>query len=79
MSYKAVVKRKSDDELMHWKYIKKVEGSNGKWRYYYDKKDADDKTLSELVDNTKEALERGYADGNINKMNQQDSLNESYE
>lgn len=26
----------SDDELMHWKYIKRVKGKNGKWRYYYD-------------------------------------------
>lgn len=29
-----------NDELMHWKYIKKVRRSNGKWRYYYDIKDA---------------------------------------
>ena len=27
-----------DDELMHWKYLKKVRGKNGKWVYYYDKK-----------------------------------------
>lgn len=27
----------SDDELMHWKYIKR-EKINGKWRYYYDYK-----------------------------------------
>lgn len=27
------------DELKHWKYIKKVK-KNGKWRYYYDIKDA---------------------------------------
>ena len=26
----------SDDELMHWKYVKKEKRSNGKWRYYYD-------------------------------------------
>ena len=24
------------DELMHWKYIKRVRGKNGKYRYYYD-------------------------------------------
>lgn len=23
------------DGIRHWKYIKKVKGSNGKWRYYY--------------------------------------------
>lgn len=28
-----------DDELMHWKYIKRVR-KNGKWRYYYDTKSA---------------------------------------
>lgn len=26
----------SQDELMHWKYIKKVRNSNGRWTYYYD-------------------------------------------
>lgn len=31
------VKRKDllDDELMHWKYIKKIR-KNGKWHYFYD-------------------------------------------
>ena len=31
------VKRRemSDDELMHWKYIKKIR-KNGKWHYFYD-------------------------------------------
>lgn len=36
MEYKAVVKRKDDDELQHWKYIKRVKGKNGKWQYIYD-------------------------------------------
>ena len=26
----------ADDELMHWKYIKRVKLPNGKYRYYYD-------------------------------------------
>ena len=26
----------ADDELMHWKYIKRVRGKNGKYQYYYD-------------------------------------------
>lgn len=26
----------NSDELYHWKYIKKVRGYNGKWKYYYD-------------------------------------------
>lgn len=25
----------ADDELMHWKYVKRVRGKNGKYRYYY--------------------------------------------
>ena len=25
-----------EDEIMHWKYIKKEKRPNGKWRYYYD-------------------------------------------
>lgn len=29
-------KAQSNNELTHWKYIKKVK-KNGKWRYYYDK------------------------------------------
>lgn len=43
--YAVHVVRKNDD-IQHWKYIKKVK-KNGKWRYYYDKdalaKDAKDK------------------------------------
>lgn len=30
------MRRLADDELMHWKYIKRVRGKNGKYRYYYD-------------------------------------------
>lgn len=35
----SVVPVRESDGLMHWKYIKKVK-KNGKWRYYYDVKDA---------------------------------------
>lgn len=35
MAYTAVVKRKSSDELTHWKYIKR-EKVGDKWKYYYD-------------------------------------------
>lgn len=34
MAYKAVVVRRSDDELRHWKYIKR-ERKNGRWVYEY--------------------------------------------
>ena len=30
------MRRLADDELMHYKYIKRVRGKNGKYRYYYD-------------------------------------------
>ena len=30
------MRRLADDELMHWKYIKRLRGKNGKYRYYYD-------------------------------------------
>ena len=25
-----------EDELYHWKYIKREKQANGKWKYYYD-------------------------------------------
>ena len=36
--YYAVVRsgQNSDDELQHWKYIKRIKDRNGKWRYIYD-------------------------------------------
>lgn len=39
----------SSDELMHWKYIKKVK-KNGKWVYYYD-----DSEVKKAEDNLKKA------------------------
>lgn len=30
------MRRLTDDELMHYKYVKRVRGKNGKYRYYYD-------------------------------------------
>lgn len=27
----------TNNELKHWKYIKREKGKNGKWQYYYDK------------------------------------------
>ena len=30
------MRRLADDELMHYKYVKRVLGKNGKYRYYYD-------------------------------------------
>lgn len=41
--YKAIVKRRSDDELMHWKYIKR-EKVGDKWKYWYDKGGSGKKT-----------------------------------
>ena len=30
------MRRLADDELMHYKYVKRVRGKDGKYRYYYD-------------------------------------------
>lgn len=65
MAYKAVVVRRSDDELMHWKYIKKKK-VNGEWRYYYDKSELtkyDNGAVDRVVNETakgKEARETQY-------------------
>lgn len=36
MEYVAIVKRSEDNELRHWKYIKKVKMPSGNWKYIYD-------------------------------------------
>lgn len=36
MEYRGVNKTDPSNELTHWKYVKRVKGKNGKWRYYYD-------------------------------------------
>ena len=61
MEYKAVVKRKSDDELQHksHKYIKR-EKVNGKWRYYYDV-GAGNHASEPYVDGKKLSPIRGYS------------------
>lgn len=57
MEYKAIVKRKSDDELQHWKYIKRVKGKNGKWQYYYDTANTDlQKYKNKLITNSSENI-----------------------
>lgn len=40
MEYYAIHRSNPDDELTHWKYIKKKK-INGKWRYFYDKSELD--------------------------------------
>lgn len=35
----AINRTDSNKELTHWKYIKRVKGRNGKWRYYYNNYD----------------------------------------
>lgn len=47
----------SEDELMHWKYIKRYKGSNGKWRYVY----ADKETHKTINDNFKDASKEKHA------------------
>ena len=49
------MRRLADDELMHYKYVKRVLGKNGKYRYYYDnntgasKKKADVKPIIKSI------------------------------
>lgn len=43
-----------NSELKHWKYIKRVKGKNGKWRYYYDKSQ---NTAARLTDKRKQQWE----------------------
>ncbi len=54
-----------DDELMHWKYVKREKLPNGKWRYYYDKeqaksdlKKAADKVADRVITKANQSTER---------------------
>lgn len=63
MSYKAVVTRRSNDELQHFKYIKR-EKKNGKWKYYYDVKDAmgyDERSAMNLAKKSRD-VQKNYTD-----------------
>lgn len=60
----------SDDELMHWKYIKR-EKVNGKYRYWYDdidpeKIDAVSKKIAKSVDSARKSVES--ATSKLNKL-----------
>lgn len=58
------MRRLADDELMHWKYIKRVRKPDGSYRYYYDVKSTTKGKLTYAKNmyeqNTKEA--RKYED-----------------
>lgn len=47
------MRRLADDELMHWKYIKRVRGKNGKYRYYYDNNTGTSKKKADVKPSTK--------------------------
>lgn len=53
----------NEDEIMHWKYIKRVKLANGKWRYYYDERDID----SAKLDLDKAVAARDRADRNLSE------------
>ncbi|MGN1217758.1 MAG: toxin glutamine deamidase domain-containing protein [Phocaeicola sp.] len=57
MEYYAI--RTGSDELTHWKYIKKVQKPNGKWRYIYNRSELDNY-------NSGKAVESEYTDSNGN-------------
>ena len=47
------MRRLADDELMHWKYIKRVRGKNGKYQYYYDNNTGTSKKKANAKSSTK--------------------------
>ena len=47
------MRRLADDELMHYKYVKRVLGKNGKYRYYYDNNTGISKNKADLKPTTK--------------------------
>lgn len=66
-----VTRKTTDDELYHWKYIKKVK-KNGKWRYYYDMDELkDDLGYDELerVNIYKEMLDKADLRKRVAKSN----------
>ena len=46
------MRRLADDELMHWKYVKRVRGKNGKYRYYYDNNTGTSKKKADVKSTT---------------------------
>lgn len=47
------MRRLADDELMHYKYVKRVRGKNGKYRYYYDNNTGTSKKKTNVKPTTK--------------------------
>ena len=47
------MRRLADDELMHYKYVKRVRGKNGKYRYYYDNNTGTSKKKADVKPSTK--------------------------
>ena len=47
------MRRLADDELMHYKYVKRVRGKNGKYRYYYDSNTGTSKKKADVKPSTK--------------------------
>ena len=47
------MRRLADDELMHYKYVKRVLGKNGKYRYYYDNNTGTSKKKAVVKPSTK--------------------------
>ena len=47
------MRKLADDELMHYKYIKRVLGKNGKYRYYYDNNTGTSKKKVDVKPTTK--------------------------
>ena len=52
------MRRLADDELMHWKYVKRVRGKNGKYRYYYDNNTGTSIKKADVKPSTKSSSKR---------------------
>ena len=69
------MRRLADDELMHWKYIKRYK-KNGKWRYVYDYTAT---TAGQYRKNISDNLAKAYKYGNLVGTSTSDSQNDLYE
>lgn len=68
----------TSDELYHWKYIKRVKGKNGKWRYYYDFKDLlgyDERDVYKKAKKNYKKSKTDYEDAVLNSKLQTDKAN----
>lgn len=71
-----------EDELYHWKYVKREKQANGKWRYYYDTDELKSDVKAFVNDPTgakrKKAFEDSIANLKNTRRNIDEAMNASY-